>query len=593
MGAMRAICLIVALSSVHAAELPRPDDPTHFTPADKQAMLQLARRVAATRGDVAFSPDHMPAKLLRSTGRPLLLSAHRPGAEPLVAVAAKGSLFEQIKEAARQLRATGRLVPLPAFRFKIDIIEATAAIGPGITFGSRGHPALGIHGIHLRSPDEEFYLPPSEALRLDLPNGEAFVRHALRRAKAPSGGLRDVVLERFDAISFIEREPGGAGPPVDLYRGMPLVERVTRRKLLAACGAAADWLLRFQKPDGSFHYSYNAATEKVDNKSYNIVRHAGTAWSLAQAHAALRQRRFKHGAYRALEWLLSRARTRDKIAWIEHGGRCALGAAALGLVALLEYRSAAATKRFDKEIKRLGRFLVLMQRDDGFFWSDYDPKGRRGFVPKGHVPLYAPGEAFLALVRLQRALPDLVWRRAAAKAADFAVTKRDAWYVQHDLPMVHPDAWTMMGLDEFHALGAARRVHVDYCFFLAEQILEEQEAPATARWRDHVGAPRASTEPPRVAPAAARCEGLVAAWRLARRMGVAAAGYRRAILRSARFQLAHQYDAVNSYLLPNPRRALGGFYSSYGDHRIRIDFVQHNISALLGAAEMLQAEKDE
>jgi hypothetical protein len=34
--------------------------------------------------------------------------------------------------------------------------------------------------------------------------------------------------------------------------------------------------------------------------------------------------------------------------------------------------------------------------------------------------------------------------------------------------------------------------------------------------------------------------------------------------------------------LPNPPRALGGFHTSLTDYEIRIDYVQHNISSLLG-----------
>ena len=136
-----------------------------------------------------------------------------------------------------------------------------------------------------------------------------------------------------------------------------------------------------------------------------------------------------------------------------------------------------------------------------------------------------------------------------------------------------------------------RRRHADYCFFLARIALDEQVQPGGSAWPDHVGAPRAVIEAPRVSPAAARCEGLLAAWRLARRMGVATERYRTAVELSLRFQLRHQYDAVNSYLLPRPSRARGGFYESYASPTIRIDAVQHNLAALWGAAQMLASEK--
>ena len=572
------LVLAFAITGARAAgRLPRADDPTHLTPADRQAMLAVVRRAAGGE-KVTFSPELTPAKLLRSTGQPLLVSAHRAGEKPLIACATEGSLLEQLATAARKLRETGRLGDLAAVRVKIDVVGKRSPAGPG------SPPLLGIQGVHVRWLGGELWLPPSEGLRLGLRDGALLVPHALERAKASS----HVAIERFTAVSFIEREPGGKGPPVDLYRGMPLVHRVSRRRLLAAIEAAGDWLLRFQKPDGSFHYTYNAATDGV-GKGYSSVRHALAAWGLVQAHQATGERRFLDGARRALDWLLAQAHTRDDMAWIDYKGRRALGAAALAVIGLLDYRAAAGTKELDATIHRLGRFVLFMQRDDGFFDIEYDPDKHRGFWPEEGLGLYAPGEAMLALVRLARAWPDGPWRRAAVRAADFAVTRRDEWYAERGLEIVLPDAWTMMAIEGLHALGAARRPHVDYCFFLGRLIRAEQVAPGSTHWLDHVGAPRSTGQPPTVTPAACHCEGLLAAWRLAGRMGLAADGYRTAVMLSLRFQLAHQYDAVNSYLLPNPARARGGFYASYADPTVRIDYVQHNLSALWGAAQMLEA----
>jgi hypothetical protein len=52
------------------------------------------------------------------------------------------------------------------------------------------------------------------------------------------------------------------------------------------------------------------------------------------------------------------------------------------------------------------------------------------------------------------------------------------------------------------------------------------------------------------------------------------------------------FTPADSYLLPDPARALGGFYASYADHTTRIDYVEHNLSSLLGLAELLGAEEE-
>ena len=583
-----ALGVVVGLAGAGAAAtLPRADDPRHLTPADCQAMLALARRLLD--GPVRFDPDTMPAKVQRSTGRPLLVSAHRAGAEPIIVCAATGTLLDQLAEAAGQLRKTGRAADLGAARLKIDVVESVQQARDGLLFGAAGPPVLGVHGIHLRIGERDVWLPPSEGLRLGLDGGEALVRRALERLDAPAERRDGVVLERFTAASFIERRPGGEGAPVDLYRGVPLVERVTRRRLLAAIESAGDYLLRMQKPDGSFHYVYNPVADAVEG-GYNVVHHAGVAWALVQAHQATGQRRFLDGGRRALEWLVARVKTRGELGWIDHEGRRALGAAALAVAGMLDYRAATKDGQFDAAVERLGRFVLFMQRDDGFFASEYDPEKHQGFWPEDRPPLYAPGEAMVALARLARALPDARWQQALVRAADFAAAKRDAWLAARGLEAVFPDAWTLQALDELHALGATRRPHVDYAFFLARIALDEQLGPGDTPWPDHVGAPRTPGQTPSVIACAARCEGYLAAWRLARRMGVDETAYRRATRLALRFQLRHQYDAVNGYLLPNPARARGGVFASTANLRVRIDAVQHHLAACWGAAQLLAAD---
>lgn len=581
--ALLASALLAGALAAGAAEIPRADDPGHLTPADKAAMLAIARRIAQGNADAAFDPEAMPSKLLRSTGRPLILSAHWPGREPAIAFSTRGTLLDQLNAVGRKVGEMGA-GGLRAARLKLDVVASAAPLN----LAGGAPPAVGLEGLWLRTPHEELLLPPSEALRLNVADGEAFVRRALGRLRPTAEGLRGIAAQRFQAVTFIERQPGGGGgPPLDLFRGKPLVEAVSPGSLLAACEAAGDYLLRSQKPDGTFHYLYDAARDAVVESDYEPGRHAGAAWSLAQLYGATGRRRFRDAAARAIEWLLPQLRSRGEMAWLEQEGEGRLDVSALALIALLEFRSAAATRRHDDALRSLGRFLAFMQRPDGFFHTHYDPGRHEASIPAGEVPLFAPGEAFFALVRLQRALPDPAWERAAARAAEFMTTQRDAWYHEHDLRMIHPDSWTMQALDAWHAQGRASRAQADYCLFLAHAVLEEQETPATARWLDHVGAPRTSVDAPNSAVAAGRAEGLLAAWRLAGRLGAAQDDYRQAITLSARFQLAHQYGAANSYLLPNPARARGGFHASYLDHTIRIDYVQHNIAALLGAARVL------
>jgi hypothetical protein len=96
-------------------------------------------------------------------------------------------------------------------------------------------------------------------------------------------------------------------------------------------------------------------------------------------------------------------------------------------------------------------------------------------------------------------------------------------------------------------------------------------------------------EPPRGTPTACRSEGLAAALDLALRRGdpALAEAIFEGLLLGVRFQLQLQLGPDSALYLPDPARCQGGFRRSLVDHEIRIDYVQHNLSSLLGVARHL------
>jgi hypothetical protein len=90
-------------------------------------------------------------------------------------------------------------------------------------------------------------------------------------------------------------------------------------------------------------------------------------------------------------------------------------------------------------------------------------------------------------------------------------------------------------------------------------------------------------------PTATRTEGLCAAYRLARdfdRSGDAQ-DLLEAIRLGIAFQLKTQFRPESVMYLEKPMLALGGFRESLTDYDVRIDFVQHNLSAILGYYRIL------
>ena len=95
--------------------------------------------------------------------------------------------------------------------------------------------------------------------------------------------------------------------------------------------------------------------------------------------------------------------------------------------------------------------------------------------------------------------------------------------------------------------------------------------------------------PPRSTPTATRSEGLYAAYLLARDFGQPeqAARIREAVQHGVAFQLQTQFRPESALYVKDPQRRLGGFRHSLINFEIRIDYVQHNISSLLGLHQIL------
>jgi hypothetical protein len=89
--------------------------------------------------------------------------------------------------------------------------------------------------------------------------------------------------------------------------------------------------------------------------------------------------------------------------------------------------------------------------------------------------------------------------------------------------------------------------------------------------------------PPRSAPTATRVEGLNSAYALAKDYGLSAdeEKIRKAIDKGTGFLLRIQVGPENVIYFKDPRKSLGGIRESLVSPEIRIDYVQHSISALL------------
>ena len=165
------------------------------------------------------------------------------------------------------------------------------------------------------------------------------------------------------------------------------------------------------KSDGSFEYRRHIDPAVTPTRRYNMLRHAGAIYALADYLRFFRDKERLSEIGRAVEYLLevSVAKVGDRddmlAVWsdpeVTGSGKpltAKLGGTGLALVAMISCRSVKCTELDDEVLRRLGRFILFMQRDDGSFFSKYTPSegGKQG----DWVSLYYPGEAALGLVML-------------------------------------------------------------------------------------------------------------------------------------------------------------------------------------------------
>jgi hypothetical protein len=337
------------------------------------------------------------------------------------------------------------------------------------------------------------------------------------------------------------------------------------------------------QPAGAYHYVYDPGTDRYIDRDYNEVRHAGTTYALYQAYDLTRDPLLFVAAEHATDWIErhSISAGTGRRAFVDPSGTLTkLGGQALALVALLERRRVTGTIDADPLIADLSRFLLSMEVPDkpGQFFMAYTVTDRQyHMVPASE---YYPGETLLALTRLAQHFPDGSYLDAARRAAHYLVYQRDG-----NLPAQgfapRDDHWLTIALSDLYRLDPNedywRVVGMQADRMIANQYTAVDGYPA------RIGAGKRETGI-NYTSTATKGEALVAAWALAKLRGnpLATGRFSYAAMRTAQFQMRVQYLPENVQLYSRPERLIGGWPGSASDRTIRIDYVQHNISALSG-----------
>lgn len=216
---------------------------------------------------------------------------------------------------------------------------------------------------------------------------------------------------------------------------------VTAAQLRGSAQAASDWLIRNQAPDGTWLYLYDADRDST-TPEYNEVRHAGAIMGLYRAAAegipgAL------DSADRGTAWALARLIEHDGWSTFGTGGEIDTGASALLAAGLALRREATGDRRYDRVMRRLGRFLVAQTEPSGAVLATYDVGSEQPVA--GEHSKYYTGEAYWALTLLHQAFPGEGWGEVANRIGAYLAISRDD--EEGYWPPI-ADHWAAYGLSE-------------------------------------------------------------------------------------------------------------------------------------------------
>jgi hypothetical protein len=346
----------------------------------------------------------------------------------------------------------------------------------------------------------------------------------------------------------------------------------SQNDLLDSATLAGEYLIRSVDEDGKFIYQYDPTTDQVANK-YNILRHAGTIYSMLELYEVTQNEELLEAAERALAYLAQQiepceAKLPDSACLIERG-YTKIGGNGLAIVAIAQYAEVTDDEKYIPTAQALARFIVSNQSKEGEFWPHkiaFPSMEADDFVSE-----YYPGEALLALNRLYELDGNQEWITAAHNGINWLIEVRDKGKSTKKLPHDH---WLLYAMYDQSIHEKVPASFVDHAMKIVDSILDMQKEGGNYY------------TPPRSTPTATRSEGLYAAYKLAldNKYEDKTEDIFNGIELGIGFQLQTQFTK-------GP--AIGAFHEGPENTTVRIDYVQHNISSILGYIELLKLRKDE
>ena len=340
--------------------------------------------------------------------------------------------------------------------------------------------------------------------------------------------------------------------------GRRIVDTLSKDDAKALIVGATDYLAAQVLDSGRFVYG----TFPRDNRElegYNILRHAGTLWSMICRYRIAPDEQLEQAIQRTLQYLLSQVVEPDgETAYVLEADdlEFKLGGSALSLIALTEYAEVFEDTQYLDICRKLGGGIIAMQ----------DPEeGSYTHVLNGNLTVkdeyrtvYYDGEATFALCRLYRLTREPQWLEAARKAADHFVREDYAQYGDH---------WVSYALNELTDYTD----NPDY-YLLALRNMQENHDKV---WKD-------TLNPTALEMLGTTCQIYI---RMQERgIHVDYDFHPAEIVSATQFRVQRLLDNYwypeTAMYMDSPDQILGAFFVRHQHFRTRIDDVQHSVGGL-------------
>ena len=288
------------------------------------------------------------------------------------------------------------------------------------------------------------------------------------RAEQLDETVTNPTIYRFGTLGYFT----DSANTTQLYRGNRLIDDITSDDLLSAMALGGDYLRDAVKPNGQFVYSYLPKSNR-DNDGYNILRHAGTTFSMLEVYEITQDPALLSSIQQALDYLVNQVRpctgfiTGDSALCLLEADEVKLGGHGLAILAISKYTSLTGDDTYLPIAQGLAEWIVGSQDNTGnavhkiTFSSNTD---------SGFVSGYYPGEAIFGLMRLYAIDSDDRWLQSAIATARYLILTRDG-----DVPAdeLEHDHWLLYGLNEVYRADPDP-IFIDHAEKIVTAIMDAQ-----------------------------------------------------------------------------------------------------------------------